>query len=67
MADCVDPEKLAKLLDVVERQFSLEILLKNEERKTIEAEKAKVETALKQLEHCVALGGILGFFHMSHD
>jgi hypothetical protein len=48
---------LAKLLEVIEKEFSLEILLKNQERKTIEAEKAKVEISLKQLEQCVAAGG----------
>jgi hypothetical protein len=42
---------------LIEEQFSLEILLKNQERKTIEAERAKVETSMKQLEHCVAVGG----------
>jgi hypothetical protein len=49
---------LAKLADVIERQFSLEILLKNQERRTIEAEKAKVEVSIKQLEQCLAAGGI---------
>jgi len=42
---------------VIEREFSLEILLKNQERRTIEAEKAKVEISLKQLEQCHAAGG----------
>jgi hypothetical protein len=46
-----------KLLDVIDREFSLEILLKNQERKTIEAEKAKVEISMKQLEQCLAHGG----------
>jgi hypothetical protein len=45
--------------EIIEQQFSLEILLKNQERLTIEAERAKVETSLKQLEHCVAIGGML--------
>ena len=54
-----------KLLDVIEREFSLEILLKNRERQTIEAEKAKVEISIKQLEQCVASGGtkIFPFVH----
>ena len=49
---------MPRLLDVIERQFSLEILLKNQERKTIEAEKAKVEVSIKQIEQCVVAGGI---------
>ena len=53
----LDSTDLAKLLEVIEREFSLEILLKNRERKTIEAEKAKVEISIKQLEQCVAAGG----------
>jgi hypothetical protein len=57
---------LAKLLEVIEREFSLEILLKNRERKTIEAEKAKVEISIKQLEQCVAAGGTKKFpLHVS--
>ena len=48
---------MPRLLDVIERQFSLEILLKNQERKTIEAEKAKVEVSIKQIEQCVIAGG----------
>jgi len=54
----IAPEEIVKLREVLENQFSLEILLKNEERKTIEAEKAKVETSIKQLEQCIAAGGI---------
>ena len=59
---------MAKLLEVIEREFSLEILLKNRERKTIEAEKAKVEISIKQLEQCVATGGTKNLFPscMSH-
>jgi hypothetical protein len=53
----VDATGMAKLVAVIEHQFSLEILLKNQERKTIEAEKAKVETSLKQLEQCVLTTG----------
>jgi len=57
----------AKIREVIEREFSLEILLKNQERKTIEAEKAKVEISLKQLEQCHAAGGTNFFtFYMSH-
>ena len=52
-------EEMIKLREVFEQQFSLEILLKNEERKAIEAEKAKVETSIKQLEQCVVAGGNL--------
>ena len=48
---------MPKLLEVIEKEFSLEILLKNQERKTIEAEKAKVEVSIKQLEQCVVAGG----------
>ena len=44
---------------MIEKEFSLEILLKNQERKTIEAEKAKVEISLKQLEQCHAAGGMI--------
>jgi ADA HAT complex component 1 len=47
-----------KIREVIEKEFSLEILLKNQERKTIEAEKAKVEISLKQLEQCHAAGGM---------
>jgi hypothetical protein len=53
----IDSNDMAKLIAVIEHQFSLEILLKNQERKTIEAEKAKVETSLKQLEQCVLASG----------
>jgi hypothetical protein len=53
----IDSNDMAKLIAVIEHQFSLEILLKNQERKTIEAEKAKVETSLKQLEQCVLING----------
>lgn len=62
----VDSDDLTKLLEVIEREFSLEILLKNQERKTIEAEMAKVEISLKQLEQCVAAGGILWPYCMSY-
>jgi len=48
---------MAKLREVIDKEFSLEILLKNQERKTIEAERAKVEISLKQLEQCHAAGG----------
>jgi hypothetical protein len=48
-------------LEVIEREFSLEILLKNRERKTIEAERAKVEISIKQLEQYVASGGTKNF------
>ena len=50
---------------MIEKEFSLEILLKNQERKTIEAEKAKVEISLKQLEQCHAAGGT-NFFPSLH-
>lgn len=53
--------------EVLENQFSLEILLKNEERKTIEAEKAKVETSIKQLEQCIAAGGISRFLYSFNE
>jgi hypothetical protein len=53
----IDSNDMARLIAVIEHQFSLEILLKNQERKTIEAEKAKVETSLKQLEQCVLANG----------
>jgi hypothetical protein len=62
---CLDSNDTAKLLEVIEREFSLEILLKNQERKTIEAEKAKVEVSLKQLEQCLAGGGISSYSHVS--
>jgi len=42
---------------VIERQFSLEILLKNQERQIIENERAKVQTAITQLEQCISAGG----------
>lgn len=58
LADGVDGAEISKLSEVIEQQFSLEILLKNQERRAIEAEKAKVEISLKQLELCVAAGGI---------
>jgi hypothetical protein len=51
-------DDISKLRQIFEQQFSLEILLKNEERRIIEAEKAKVETAIKQLEQSVAAGGL---------
>ena len=54
----LEGEEREKFLEVVEKEFSLEILLKNLERKTIEVEKAKVETSIKQLEQCVIAGGI---------
>jgi hypothetical protein len=57
----------AKVLKAIEKEFSLEILLKNEERKTIEAEKAKVQTALKHLEHIVAVGGNLTLAYLMVD
>jgi hypothetical protein len=55
---------MPKLLEVIEKEFSLEILLKNQERKTIEAEKAKVEVSIKQLEQCVVAGGT-SYSHMA--
>jgi hypothetical protein len=51
--------EIIKLREVFEQEFSLEILLKNEERKAIEAERAKVETSIKQLEQCITAGGII--------
>jgi hypothetical protein len=62
VANPLAPEELVKLREVLEQQFSLEILLKNEERKAIEAEKAKVETSIKQLEQCIVAGGIAPFY-----
>lgn len=55
---------MPKLLEVIEKEFSLEILLKNQERKTIEAERAKVEVSIKQLEQSVFAGGS-SYSHMS--
>jgi hypothetical protein len=63
----VDDEQTAKMLEAIEKEFSLEILLKNEERKIIEAERAKVQTALTQLEHIVAVGGNLILAHLMVD
>jgi hypothetical protein len=53
---------MAKWLQVIEQQFSLEILLKNKERTTIETEKAKVEASIQQLEQSVPMAGWLHFF-----
>jgi hypothetical protein len=59
-------DDVAKLRRVFEEQFSLEILLKNEERRIIEAEKAKVEAAIQQLEQSVAIGG-MHFYALSNS
>jgi hypothetical protein len=48
---------MEKLRKVIEEQFSLEILLKNRERTTIETEKAKVETSILQLEQSIPMAG----------
>jgi hypothetical protein len=55
---------MPRLLEVIEKEFSLEILLKNQERRTIEAEKAKVEVSIKQLEQCIVAGGS-SYSHMA--
>lgn len=53
---------MAKWLKVIEQQFSLEILLKNQERTIIETEKAKVEASIQQLEQSISMAGSLTFF-----
>jgi len=56
---------MPKWLQVIEQQFSLEILLKNDERTIIEMEKAKVEASIQQLEQSVPIAGSSKFLCMS--
>ena len=54
---CVSPvaATLSPLQEMIEAQFSLEILLKHNELRLIEAELAKCQVALEQLRRCQAI------------